>query len=149
MPLSKEAEGAIMNRMRVILTSTLVFFGAAISAPALAAGGWQGGGTWHGGGAWHGGCCWRGGVFIGGLGWGPWYYPPYHGYSPYYEYPYYYPPAVAVPAGPTQYIDQGGAAQAPAQQGSWYYCAGSKTYYPYVKECPGGWQRVAPQPPDG
>lgn len=36
---------------------------------------------------------------------------------------------------------------APSQaQSDWYYCAGSQTYYPYVKECPGGWQRVPAQP---
>ncbi len=40
-----------------------------------------------------------------------------------------------------------GGAQHP--QGTWYYCAESKTYYPYVKECPGGWQRVTPQPAPG
>jgi hypothetical protein len=27
----------------------------------------------------------------------------------------------------------------------WYWCADARAYYPYVKECPGGWQRVAPQ----
>jgi len=29
----------------------------------------------------------------------------------------------------------------------WYFCPGANAYYPYVRECPGGWQRVAPQPP--
>jgi hypothetical protein len=29
----------------------------------------------------------------------------------------------------------------------WYFCPGSNAYYPYVRECPGGWQRVSPQPP--
>ena len=72
----------------------------------------------------------------------PWYYPPYYS-------PYYYPPAVAAPAGPQTYIEQGGAQAAPAQSSYWYYCAESKTYYPYVKECPGGWQRVTPQPAPG
>jgi hypothetical protein len=28
----------------------------------------------------------------------------------------------------------------------WYYCAGSRAYYPYVSECPGGWQPVPSQP---
>jgi hypothetical protein len=67
-------------------------------------------------------------------------------FPPAYYYPppaYYYPqPVVAPPA----YIEQ---AQQPAPQPEnwWYYCADSKTYYPYVKECRSGWQRVAPQPP--
>jgi hypothetical protein len=28
----------------------------------------------------------------------------------------------------------------------WYFCPETKTYYPYVKECAGGWQRVEPKP---
>ena len=39
-------------------------------------------------------------------------------------------------------------APAPARpQGEWYYCADSRSYYPYVRDCPGGWQRVPAQPP--
>jgi hypothetical protein len=83
--------------------------------------------------------------FYWGPGWGwPWYYPP----------PYYYPPAVvAVPSAPPVYIEQSLPVPVPqayapaAQDNSWYYCASSRTYYPYVRDCPEGWQRVAPQPP--
>lgn len=70
--------------------------------------------------------------------WGPaWYYPP-----PY----YYYPPAVvAPPASPPVYVER---SDQPAQpQGYWYYCETSRGYYPYVKECPGGWKAVPPAPP--
>jgi hypothetical protein len=77
------------------------------------------------------------------VGWG--YYHPY----PYYYYPPYYPPAtVIVPAPPQTYIEQPPAPQAAPRpaQGWWHYCADSRAYYPYVKDCPGGWQRVAPQP---
>jgi len=92
------------------------------------------------------------GVYIGpGFGW-PWYYGPY--YSPYY-YPYsYYPPVV--PSGPQVYVEEQNVAVAPVpQQGApaqqpaswWYFCQKTQSYYPYVKECPGGWQKVAPQPP--
>jgi len=35
--------------------------------------------------------------------------------------------------------------EAPAPQVWWYWCTDARAYYPYVKECPGGWQRVAPQ----
>jgi hypothetical protein len=90
----------------------------------------------------HHGGHFRFGVFVGP---GFWYPPPYYAYPPYYA-PYYYPPAVATPQ---TYVEQGvaQAAPAPAQPpGYWYYCNGSKAYYPYVKECPGGWQQVAPQP---
>jgi len=84
----------------------------------------------------------RFGVVVGGPLWfGPAYYPRY--YYP----PYYYAP---VPDAPPVYIEQGEAQPAaPPQQAYWYYCAESKGYYPYVKECPGGWQRVAPQPAPG
>jgi len=78
-------------------------------------------------------------VIIGAPLFAPFYYP-----APY----YYYPPVAAMPYSPPQYIEQGVAA--PEQsQGYWYYCADAKAYYPYVKECPEGWQRVMPQPPFG
>ena len=71
--------------------------------------------------------------------WGPW-------YPPYAYHPYYYPPPVVVRSEPVTYIEQDGAPA--ADPGSWwYYCAPAKGYYPYVKECPTGWQRVAPTPP--
>jgi hypothetical protein len=83
--------------------------------------------------------------FYWGPGWGwPWYYPP----------PYYYPPAVVtVPSAPPVYVEQSAPVQVPqayappAPDNSWYYCASSRSYYPYVRDCPDGWQRVAPQPP--
>ena len=74
-------------------------------------------------------------------GWGyPYYYPPY--------YPYYPPATVVVPAQPQTYIEQTPQAPqaAPPAQGYWYFCPDSKAYYPYVKDCPAGWQRVSPQP---
>jgi len=47
---------------------------------------------------------------------------------------YYYPPAYYGPAvvPPPQY---------------WYYCPAAAAYYPYVQDCPGGWQLVLPTPP--
>ena len=79
------------------------------------------------------------GVPIGG-GWGyPYYYPPY---------PYYPPATVVVPAQPQTYIEQApqAAPAQPAQQHYWYYCPDSRAYYPYVRDCPAGWQRVSPTP---
>ena len=80
------------------------------------------------------------GVHIGGPVWGPMWYPS----------PYYYPPQVIVvpPPQPMVYIEQ---AQEPASasdagQQYWYFCKSAQGYYPYVKECPGGWQKVLPQP---
>jgi hypothetical protein len=114
----------IMKAVKATLSLVVFVFGAIASVPALA---------WHHGGHAHFG------VFIGGPG---------YWYAPYY-YPPYYPPVVAVPSSLPTYIEQGGAqpAPAPSQSNWWYYCADAKAYYPYVKECPAGWQRVAPQPP--
>jgi hypothetical protein len=33
------------------------------------------------------------------------------------------------------------------QSQDWFYCPNAGAYYPYVKECAGGWQRVLPQQP--
>jgi hypothetical protein len=84
---------------------------------------------------------------------GPYYGHPYYPYP--YPYPYYaYPPVVVTPApqAPPVYIEQGSEAQAPAQSASrqdnyWYHCDKPDGYYPYIKECPGGWQKVVPEPP--
>lgn len=83
------------------------------------------------------------GVYFGpsvywGPGWG----------APFYPYPYYPPPPVVVmppPAPPPVYIEQN---EAPVQGGQpyWHYCKSAQGYYPYVKECPDGWQKVLPQP---
>jgi hypothetical protein len=75
----------------------------------------------------------------------PYYYPPAHSY---YD-PYYYP-AYGYPAAPTTYVEQAAPPASAQPQGQWwYYCADARTYYPYVRECAGGWQRVAPAPPGG
>ena len=97
------------------LAAALALAGALASAPALA---------WH-----HRAHV---GVFIGGPVW--------------YPYPYYaYPPTVVVrETPPITYIEQSSPDTA-QQQGYWYYCADSKAYYPYVKDCPAGWQKVVPQ----
>lgn len=87
------------------------------------------------------------GVVIGGPAY--WNYPAYSApYSPYYYPPYPYPPVVVAPAPPPVYIEQGQPAPAPQPSNDWYYCRNPDGYYPYVKQCPGGWQRVAPQPPE-
>lgn len=74
------------------------------------------------------------GFYYGGPFWHPWWYAP----PPYYYYP---APVVTVPAEPTTYIEQGRD-----NTGWWYYCESSRGYYPYVKECPTGWERVPPAP---
>jgi hypothetical protein len=81
----------------------------------------------------------RVGVVIGAPLAGPWYYPPSY---------YPYPPVVVAPAAPPVYIEQS-QPEAPAQTqpNDWYYCNNPDGYYPYVKQCPGGWQRIPAQPP--
>lgn len=94
------------------------------------------------------------GLFIGApLYWNwpsPYYaYPPSYAYPPYYGYPgyYAYPPAVTVPSSPPVYVERDDDDVAPSRdRGYWYYCDRPDGYYPYVKECPGGWERVAPTP---
>ena len=68
------------------------------------------------------------------------YYPPPPAYYPP---PGAYAPGVLVP--PSQYIEQQPSVEAATHQ-YWYYCAEADAYYPYVKECPGGWEMVPPQP---
>lgn len=85
------------------------------------------------------------GVVIGGPAWGWPYYPPGY-YAPNY-YPAY-PPTVIIQSPPV-YIEQGAAAAAPAEATGnyWYYCNSPQGYYPYIKECLAGWQKVVPQIP--
>ncbi len=85
------------------------------------------------------------------FGYGPGYYPrpyyrPYYA-SPYYYPPYYYPPSVSIPSEPPVYIERGEITEpVPQASPSWYYCADPQGYYPYVKQCPEGWQAVTPRP---
>jgi len=86
----------------------------------------------------------------GGWGWGPrvWWGPGWWGYP---AFPYAYAPsapAVVVQPAPQTFIQQAPppAGQAEAPGTYWYYCADSRSYYPHVAECPGGWLTVVPSP---
>jgi hypothetical protein len=73
-----------------------------------------------------------------------WYPPPYY----YYPQPYY-PPVVVAPSAPPVYVERQDSPPASVPSDAyWYYCPDTKSYYPYVKECPSAWQRVAPRPPN-
>ncbi|MGN6230012.1 MAG: hypothetical protein ACTHNZ_02470 [Trinickia sp.] len=101
---------------------------------------------------------WRVGVYMGAPA--PYYYPygvpvapaPYY-YPPYSPYPPYPPPVVVVPDQPdTTYVErpqpgQDDQAQDGPQQGTWWYCDRTKSYYPYVKQCASGWREVPATPP--
>lgn len=85
-----------------------------------------------------------------GMPYGYPYYPPYY-------YPYYYPPVVVAPAQPPVYIENTPpssyippdvAQPSESDYYYWYHCDKPEGYYPYIKECPGGWKKVKPIPPD-
>lgn len=93
---------------------------------------------------------WRVGVYMGGPAY-PYYYPAPVVPAPYYYAPYP-PPVVVQPDYPdTTYVERsqvsGDQAGAQPQQGTWWYCDKTKTYYPYVKECASGWREVPANPP--
>ena len=61
-------------------------------------------------------------------------------FAPWYPAPpyWYYEQTVAVPP----YIERD-----PAASSHWFFCKAAGIYYPYIRECPAGWQEVAPQLP--
>jgi hypothetical protein len=106
-----------MNRLLKIVLGAAFGVGCLVVSATASAG-------WHG----------HVGVWIGP---GPWWWgPPY--------YPYYYPPVVV--ADPV-YVQPDPVVQVPAPPNYWYYCRESNAYYPYVSQCPSGWEQVSPQPP--
>lgn len=135
--------GMQMKKMIAVVVAGL--FLMTVAAPVYARGNGGGGRGGHGGGQGfrggrpghhfhghhhhhHG---FRSGVVIGtGLWLGPYWYPPHYPYYPY--------EPVPVVAEPQTYIEQSGPSY-------WYYCEAAKAYYPYVRECPGGWLTVQPQ----
>ncbi|HEY5998397.1 MAG TPA: hypothetical protein VI078_03740 [bacterium] len=149
----------------VTWTVVALFAAAGLLAPAAVLGQSREGARHFGGSGRHGGGFGRGHFggdhdrrhvgtsfsFWVGPGWDPWWwgpfgYPYYYPYSYRYSYPYYYPyyaepPVVVEP--PAQEEE----APAPQQETySWYYCQDPAGYYPYVRECPSGWTKVAPSP---
>ena len=66
----------------------------------------------------------------GPVWWGPWPVP--FGFSA--------PPPVIVQQQPPVFVQ-------PEQEAAnfWYYCQEPQGYYPYIKNCPGGWMRVVPE----
>lgn len=159
------------SKKRLLLTlSMALIIGSSTIANVLAAGGWRGGGGlyvggWHGGGGWRGGGWNRGGrvgIYLGApIGFNYGYSPyPYYG-APYYGSPYSYAPAPIyyppVQSAPVIYIERKNEVRISSRKSPrnssqtnqtswWYYCVDSKSYYPYVKNCPEGWLRVAPEP---
>jgi hypothetical protein len=138
-------EGAVKKAALVSLLVVAVLLVSTASSFAWSRGGGRPGGFHHGG--FHG----RGVVVVGprwGWGWGPYwgwggwagYYPP-----PYY-YPYYSQPQVVVQPAPV-YVEGSTSSYSTAEpaEGYWYYCPGSKAYYPNVPSCSEAWVKVPPR----
>ena len=155
-----------------IAASLLAAAALAMPAPAMAD---RGGHRGHGYGYGHvhghgGGHHWNGGPRIGVYLPAPVYRP--HHYAPprvYYAPPpvYHAPrvihsaPLVYVPPvvysarsyPPPVYVERNDLAAIPpapapvADTASWFFCADSNTYYPYVTQCATPWERVVPTPP--
>ena len=118
-----------------ILVALAALGGLFLSSQVMAHGGWGGP---------------RVGVYLGYGGpgyWGPYWGPRYYGYG--YGYPLVVPapvyPPVVIQSQPPVYVERDALA-APEEQGWWYWCRSSNAYYPYVKSCAEGWQKVPPQP---
>ena len=93
----------------------------------------------------------------------PLFYSPYYS-APYYPYPSRYYPEVIVdtvimPARNTVYVQQSNSIsfspypavsvtpESGVSGGDWYYCHHPDGFYPSIKTCPSGWQRVPAQAP--
>jgi hypothetical protein len=129
--------------MEQVMSIKKVLLAAFLCSAAIGSS-WAGGGHYHGG--HHHGHGGRVGVYIGVPFGYSWYGPSPYYYPPYYSVPYYAPPVVIRQA-PQVYIERAAPQAAPQNEVYWYYCANPAGYYPYVQQCPGGWQRVVPTPP--
>lgn len=156
-----------MKSKSLILVVTLIAIAAILvsGGTVMAAGGWHGGGRGgggHWGGGWHGGWGWGWGwpgfglgVATGALLSYPYYYQPYYPYYPYD--PYAYAPAYSpstrmiVREREPAYADERAYSEPARTRSSagdtWYYCKKSNAYYPYVRRCAGGWEKVPAVPP--
>lgn len=93
---------------------------------------WRGGHWHHGHHGDHFGWWW----VVGGLA--------YLYAAPVYPYPAPYERIVVVEDYPDVEVEP----QAPPPSTRyWHYCDNPRGYYPYVRECPGGWRRVPAEPP--
>ncbi len=140
-----------MNRCKRMAAAIVLLAGFATAAPVAAHGDSRGGrGDWaaptvrfH---FWYYG--------------GPYWWPRGYSYdgAPYYLVapPYFaVPPYVAPPpqAAPPVYIEREPAeSRSPPQaadpdRASWFFCPAANGFYPYVRECPSGWERVPALPP--
>jgi hypothetical protein len=143
----------MMKKIQIHLVFSIVFAGLVGLSPVAAnagnvawnvsVGGGYAGGYGYGGGwrpAAYGPGWGRGYGYGYGGGWrGQWAGAGYYGYPPAV---YYAPPVVAYVSPPQPMV-----LAAQPQPAVWYYCEASAKYFPYVQECPTGWQTQAATPP--
>jgi hypothetical protein len=116
-----------MHTSKICGAALLALALLAVSASAWSHGGWRHGHR-------------HSGVSLGFVFGAPLWYPPLYAYPP-------AAPAVVVPPAPRVYIEREPAVVLrESNPGYWYYCRESNTYYPYVKECAGPWERVPARP---
>lgn len=83
---------------------------------------------------------------VGALVESPYAWPEFY-YWPYYSFQPYSSPSTVTPFSPPAYLDQGTVLNTPSfGPNSQDYCSSPAGYYPYVQECPSGWQRITLQP---
>lgn len=58
---------------------------------------------------------------------------------PWYPYWYQAPPPVIIQKEPRVYVQP-----EQAEDNYWYYCPDPQGYYPYIRQCAGGWMKVVP-----
>ncbi len=59
----------------------------------------------------------------------------------------YYSSPVVIEQAPAVYMPPRTVPLPPQEPEYWYYCQKPQGYYPYITECPQGWMRVVPTPP--
>jgi len=122
--------------VRIIIAALVVLLASAMSVTSADARGGHGGRGGHGP---------RVGIGLWlGPGWGPGWGWPY--YYPSYYYPYYpAEPPIVIQQQPEIYVPPTPQEEQPVY---WYFCKDPQGYYPYVRQCPSGWMKVEPTPPD-
>jgi hypothetical protein len=135
-----------MNLRKALLVASVPVLALAATGPAQARGGW-GFGLGLGVGLLATAPYWAPRPYY------PYYAPAYYGpaYAPaYYSYPAYgYGPYYSY--APSRYVERA-YIEAPTQAApavgafSYFYCPSSNGYYPYTRECAGGWQRISASP---
>jgi hypothetical protein len=144
-PFGSQHLERVMKVLKIFVAIAVMLVGLAAAVPASAHGYYYGyRGYWYGPSVrfYYGAPYWWGGTYYYGAPYGYWPYGP----------TYVPPPVVTTPAPPV-YIERNPEpasppSSVPAPGAEWWYlCSNPRGAYPYVRECPGGWERVPAVPP--